>query len=402
MRAPDLSTPAVVLGLTPTGLYVARQLARAGVETVGVVEDFACGSWSRCLTSSEGVWRVSSGDDLEKRLQRFSQRRNLRPVLIPTSDRFVEFVVKRHERLGEVAVFQRSYSDGVAETLLDKTSFYKICEELKIPAAGIWFPQSRGDLDSIGREAHFPCLLKPRLIHKSVLKNIGSKVVIVQSADEWGKVTAEVVTEPSEWLVQEIIQGPESEIAILGFCVASDGRVHEFFSGRKLRQYPPGFGSASLAVSERIDEAIELSKDLLSGAGFRGICGTEFKKDPRDGRFKIIEVNPRPTLWFQLTHDAGCRLALATYSDLVGTSMPEPVPQRDGVVWRYAMKDAYSKSFYRRKNEAFVLPVPSPDDYIKPSSERSWCVWDTKDPKPALAEMVQYVRKAVGRGWHRR
>ena len=400
MSAPEHSTPAVVLGLTPTGLYVARQLAGAGVETVGVTEDFACGAWSKCLTSSEGVWRITSDDDLEERLIRFSQERNRRPVIIPTSDRFIEFVIERHERLGEFTRFQASYSDGVAERLLDKTTFYTATEELKIPAAGIWFPQTRGDLDAIGREAHFPCLLKPRLIHKSVLKSIGSKVVIVQSAGEWKKVTDEVVTEPSGWLVQEIIQGPESEIAILGFCVTSDGRVHEFFSGRKLRQYPPGFGSASLAVSENIDEAVALSQSLLSGVGYRGICGTEFKRDPRDGIFKIIEVNPRPTLWFQLTHDAGCRLALATYLDLTGSELPAPEPQRDGVVWRYAAKDLYSKNYYRTRRGQFVLPEPSPEDYLGSSISKSWCVWDSQDPMPSVAEVLQYLRKA-GQRWRK-
>jgi peptidoglycan/xylan/chitin deacetylase (PgdA/CDA1 family) len=82
------------------------------------------------------------------------------------------------------------------------------------------------------------------------------------------------------------------------------------------------FGSASFAESEWSPEVARLSTELIGKLGFAGVCGTEYKPDPRDGRWKLIEVNPRPTLWFSLTRAAGCDVVFEAYRDLVGRPGP--------------------------------------------------------------------------------
>ena len=140
----------------------------------------------------------------------------------------------------------------------------------------------------------------------------GRKVFIAKNAEEFRRVAAAACC-GGRWLVQEIIPGPESAITVFGGYIAKDGGVRQAFTGRKLRQYPPGFGSASLARSEKLEETRRLSEGFLSAAGFRGIASAEFKYDERDGKLKIIEVNPRPALWFALSHHAGKRIALAAF-----------------------------------------------------------------------------------------
>ena len=77
----------------------------------------------------------------------------------------------------------------------------------------------------------------------------------------------------------------------------ADGEVLATFSGRKLRQMPRTIGH------RRVGEAVwdaggrRLGAALLRGLGFHGISQVEFKRDPRDGRLKLMEVNPRLWQW---------------------------------------------------------------------------------------------------------
>ena len=59
-------------------------------------------------------------------------------------------------------------------------------------------------------------------------------------------------------------------------------------------------------------------------SGFHGISQVEFKRDPRDGRFKLMEVNPRLWQWHGLAAACGVDLPLIAYRDLTGERV-EPV-----------------------------------------------------------------------------
>ena len=196
--------------------------------------------------------------------------------------------------------------------------------------------------------------------------------------------------------MQEIIPGPESAITLFGGYVDRSSQPRQVFSARKLRQYPPGFGSASLVSSERCADTEEKTLAFLEQIGFQGVCGAEFKRDPRDGVLKIIEINPRPTLWFQISHDAGKQIVAALLADLSRDKMPDEQPQNAAVLWRYALKDAFSALFYLRGPREFVLPKPEVRP-AAPASKRSWPVFAFDDPRPALYEPLGYLRKLVER-----
>ena len=200
--------------------------------------------------------------------------------------------------------------------------------------------------------------------------------------------------------MQEIIPGPESAITVFGGYIAKDGGVRQAFTGRKLRQYSPGFGSASLARSEKLEETRRLSEGFLSAAGFRGIASAEFKYDERDGKLKIIEVNPRPALWFALSHHAGKRIALAAFNDLQAAAAVPEREQDDGVLWRYLFKDLYSSFFYAVREE-FILPPPGARGRARSGPHRR-PLFDRSDPMPVWGELLNYAAKLAARGDDRR
>ena len=52
-------------------------------------------------------------------------------------------------------------------------------------------------------------------------------------------------------------------------------------------------GTACYHVTDWIPEAAELGTQLFAHVGLRGLANVEFKQDPRDGQYKLIECNAR-------------------------------------------------------------------------------------------------------------
>lgn len=379
---------AIVLGLSPTGLFAARELSRSGRRVLGVDSGPACAARSGAL---HACWRVAGDEELLQRLTDLGSRQHEPPVLLPANDRYIEFIGRNAAALAHHFLFTDGYT-GVAGELLDKRRFHRLCQRHGVAVPGVWEIVDRTALQAMAAQIAFPCIVKPVLIHRARAWLRGRKVVLARTVAELDECLAGVPDDVGGWLVQELIPGAESRITVCAGYVNRDGSLVQAFTARKLRQYPPGFGSASLATSERCAETAAVSADFLRAIGFRGIFGAEFKRDPRDGRLKIIEINPRPTLWFQLSHAAGKRIVDAAWRDLRGVAPgPDPV-QRDGVLWRYALKDMASSLFYRRHGDRFVFPSP---DLAAAGARtgRTWAVYDWRDPLPALAEPLLYLRK---------
>ncbi|HEY0973769.1 MAG TPA: hypothetical protein VGE57_04695 [Solimonas sp.] len=388
------AAPAIVMGLSPTGLYVARELGLAGASLLGIETGAAVAMASRHLRGGAGSWALDSLDGLADRLAAAAPN-STTPMLLPTSDVFIEFVIRHAEALARTHVFAGAYR-GVAADLLDKRRFHALCAAHGVATPGVWQADGREGLAALADALPFPCILKPELIHraKSFLK--GKKVLVLRGRDDYLRTVDSIPAESGGWLVQEIIPGAESAITLFAGYVGRGGVVRQAFTARKLRQYPSGFGSASMVISERCEETREVSERFLRAIGFEGVCGSEFKRDPRDGKLKIIEINPRPTLWFQLTHAAGKRVVEAQWRDLCGLDpLPDPV-QRDGVRWRYLLKDLASAAFYATKGRDFVFPAPD----LRaggPLTARCAPVFAADDPRPALAEPLHFLRKALRR-----
>lgn len=383
----------IVLGASPTGLYVVREAAKFGCRVAIADVNAGCAFHSRFVSSRD----CFQGDleSIERWMYSVAKSGINKPIIIPTNDFFIEFIINNSSSLSFHFLFSDVYS-GVAEQLLDKKLFHDLCVKLNVDTPGVWSALDKETLLSLSGKVPYPCLLKPTLIHRARDYLNGKKVLIARTAFEFENLVSDMPDNLGKWLVQEIIPGPESLITLLGVYVNSDGFPVQIFSARKLRQYPPGFGSASLVLSRRCDKTEEISKMLLSKIGFRGVCGAEFKFDNRDNKLKIIEINPRPTLWFQITYDSGKRIVSSMIADLLGKPAPADSSQDESVKWRYALKDAYSRLFYLRTPDDFVLPrseIPIFKDRVK----SSWPVFSFIDPKPALFEPVGYFRKLWAR-----
>lgn len=385
-----------VLGLSPTGLYAIREASRAGFPVVGVTDTFACGSYSNYLRPPGASWLIANQDVLLEKMLSFAAQGGSGAILLPTNDRFIEFIGRHAKILSQSFRFPKAYC-SISQGLMDKRSFNLLCREHGIATPGVWETKTKSELFELAERIPFPCILKPNLIHRATAFLRGKKVILVKSIAEYYSLIEQIPEETGEWLVQEVIPGPESNITLFGGYFDRDSQPRQTFTARKLRQYPVGFGSASLVRSENCHETLDISLSFLTKLGFNGICGTEFKRDLRDGQLKIIEINPRPTLWFSLTNACGKRIVETACRDLADLPFAEQVPQVNGILWKYALKDAFSAMFYRFRGKGFIFPSPDTHSGPDPICGKAWPVFDPDDLLPTLAEPMQFVKKITSR-----
>lgn len=179
--------------------------------------------------------------------------------------------------------------------------------------------------------------------------------------------------EEYEPLVQELIPGGDGTLFSLGSYLAADGEALGVFCGRKLRQTPPGVGTCRVGEAVWAEDVVEQGLRLLREVGHTGLSQVEFKRDPRDGVLRLMEINPRLWQWHGLATACGVDLPRIAYEDLVG-ERPAPVSM-NGTRRRWAIT-----------LQAGERPAPQRPPYVD-------AVFARDDPKPALVQLARLVRR---------
>lgn len=335
--------PVLILDLSATGIAVARILGNHGVDVYGAdLGKISIGRFSKYVKKPAFGYKIEIDSHFLDMLTYFAKNFNNKPVLLPCSDIFIEFVSKYYGILKDFFSIQESLAPSISTKFLDKREFYKMCEEYNIPYPKTIRLSGYETVSEIVKKLKFPMILKPYLIHKWKKYLKGKKVILIQYVDELEYILKKEKKLLQDSLLQEVIPSSEKNIYIFKGYFGKDGELRASFTGRKIRQYPPNFGSFSLAESIENEEVKQMSINFLRKARFKGLCGTEFKYDQRDGSYKIIEINIRPQLWEDLTRLAEAEVLWAAYCDLAGVNLASQNKQKNNIKFAYLLRDLYS------------------------------------------------------------
>jgi D-aspartate ligase len=156
-------------------------------------------------------------------------------------------------------------------------------------------------------------------------------------------------------VIQEFIPGDTSCLAMLLAVCGGDGRIVAAFTSRKLRQYPLPGGAATLAESTAEGGLVEQMLPLFHEWRWSGPAEVDFKFDARDGRFKVLEVNPRFPSYLGFTVDCGLDVPLLAASLALDPMAVDALPFPAYAVGR---RYVCLGPFARVVLEEFVQPGP--------------------------------------------
>jgi ADP-heptose:LPS heptosyltransferase/predicted ATP-grasp superfamily ATP-dependent carboligase len=209
-------------------------------------------------------------------------------VLIPVSTDMVELVSRRSAELdGRVRFLIPEYSSFTLAN--DKGAVIEYASRLGIPAPKTVPVDTYEQLEACSRRIRYPAVIK---IRNDLGINLRpeQKYRIARDAAELEAFYRSCAAVTTKVVVQEYIEGPGYGFEAL---FGADSRVQAYFCHRRLREYPVCGGPSSFCESVREPQLIEYGIKLLSELGWKGVAMLEFKKDSVDGRFKLIEVNPK-------------------------------------------------------------------------------------------------------------
>jgi predicted ATP-grasp superfamily ATP-dependent carboligase len=234
-------------------------------------------------------------------------------VLLPTHDPPLNAVARYRDRLDGFRFPFPAWD--VLERIQDKRFQLETAAEAGVDIPETRYPQSAAEARTAGDELGYPVLLKPA--HPVGFKRrFDRQAFRCETADEVDRAYGDA--EEFTPMVQELIPGGDDELYSLGSYLREDGEPLGLFSGRKILQVPPVVGTCRVGESVWVQEIVDAGLRLLRALRFHGISQVEFKRDPRDGRFKLMEVNPRLWQWHGLAAACGIDVPLIAYRDLTG------------------------------------------------------------------------------------
>jgi D-aspartate ligase len=354
----DTSVPALALkvGNYPLhhgGLGVVRSLARRGVPVYGVYEErLAPAAVSRYL-SGKFVWR-SDAEDPDRFLDGMAtvgERLGRPTVLVPTDDLGAILISEHAPTLRRWFRFPQP-PPGLPQQLASKKGLYELCGRLGVPCPRVSFPLSRRDVEEFAAGATFP--------------------VVAKVAEAWllpadaGLRSTTLLRTPEELLdlYRRLDGGPAGSLLLQEYIPRRAGQDWFFhgyadarseclvsFTGVKLRSYPPYAGATTLGRCQDNEVLRGNAEALVRAISYRGIMDLDYRLDPRDGQFKLLDFNPRVGAQFRVFEDdAAVDVVRALHLDLTGREVRRR-PQAQGRVFIVEHLDLLASVRYGRAGD---------------------------------------------------
>jgi predicted ATP-grasp superfamily ATP-dependent carboligase len=265
-----------------------------------------------------------------------------------------------------------------------------LAKALDIAQPWTFCPRSRHEIATL--ECPFPVILKPAMrlgfnrLNRDKAWRVEDRASLLAGYEE----ACELV-DPEMLMVQEVLPGwGESQFSYAAVC--RDGLPLASIVARRTRQFPMDFGRFSTYV-ETVEEplVVEPAVRLLSALRLTGLVEVEFKRDSRDGKFKVLDLNPRVWGWHTLGARAGVDFPYLAWLLVNGEAVPE-VRARAGERW-IRMGADLAMAVHEILNGR--LSLHSYVTSLAGSLEHALFAWD--DPMPAILSVPQLARVATGR-----
>ncbi len=222
----------------------------------------------------------------------------------------------------------------MVRALADKTLFQSLAERAGFEVPRAVCITNTADLERIA-------VLQPPLIIKPgdktlVLRGLAERILRAETVSEAQHACAQMLVHVPAIIVQEWIDGPDSDLLFTLFACDSDGKLLGMFHGRKLVCDPPAVGTTAIccAAPEMAAELLAPTENFIAQVGYRGLGSLEFKQDRHRNRLAIIEPTVGRTDWqSEIATLCGVNLPLSLYRAELGLAAATPQPAVS-VAWR--------------------------------------------------------------------
>jgi len=391
----DRSVPALLVkvGHYPQhhgGVGVVRTLGRCGVPVHAVVEHRLTPAAVSRYTAGRFV-RPSTGledpETLVAALLAIGAAIGRRSVAVATDDEAALLLAEHADRLAGCFLLP-PLPPGLPRRLADKDGLHRLCLEHGVPTPRSRAPVDQDGLLAAGRDWGYPLVLKNREAWTRLRAPVVGSTTVVH--DERELLAACPPGSAPGVLVQEYLPAEQAEDWFTHLYCPADGSAPLVFTGLKLRSWPPGAGVTTRALALDNPGLAEQAAGFCRRLGYRGTADLDWRLDRRDGRYKLVDFNPRTGAQFRLFETpGGVDVVRALHLDLTGRPVPSGVGQRARgyAVGQLDLPAAAVWAWHQRRLPPALRP--------RRGTERAWLCRD--DPAPQAVESAWFAGTAARR-----
>ncbi len=384
-------TAAIVVGREQTGLGALRSLRLAGIPAYVACPrgDPICRSrWYR-PTPGATRWDGDLGPQAHDILAAMPLER---AVLMPCRDDAALWVsdIPHGPLAGRFPVCSSSHA--TLQILQDKSHFGEFLSRTTIPHPRTFTIRGRDDIAAIPFDELDRVFVKPSDSQK-FLHSTGVKGLWAHDRESFEAIWRRLDGKNLAVIAQEYIPGSADQHYFIDGFRDRNGVLTALFARRRVRISPPDFGSSSYCVSipmREVDAALTGLAELLTRLQYRGIFSAEFKRDARDGTFRILEVNTRAWWYVEFATRCGVNVVEMAWRD--AQDLPVAPATRNYVTGAGCinLRNDLATVFGRRGGARIPLSL----------ALRQWCrgyfnVFRWDDPLPGLQVVWQTARSVL-------
>ncbi len=379
--------PALVLGSHTMGLAIIRSLGQMGVPVIVIYyEHEDMGYRSKYVQDYLFTESPESSEEAFLDILISCKKKYGSCVVFPSDDASLFVVAKNKEYLSGFHLLACPDWDLV-NLVVDKKRTYSLADKCGIPAPRTMVPTSESDVKEFCGLIGYPCLIKPCFSHR-YYDHFKKKMTRVENLEQALLAFREADSLDVEVMVQELIPGGDTLGVNYNSFVFGDSEPVEFVA-EKVRLSPPKFGVPRVVRSRWLPEVAEIGQKTVKAFGYKGYSCTEFKKDPRDGVYKLMEINGRHNRSSLLSLKCGINFPYLEYRSHVDGNFPRQVQSDAEFLWIDEFRDLY-QTFASAKEESLGLKkIVEP--YLK---NHVFAVFDRRDLAP-FATRIRGLMKQI-------
>ena len=355
------------------GLANTRALGKAGIPVI-VIDTADCLARSSSYCSVFYRCPEYNGEEFISFLIRLRQKEGLDNwLLLPSNDHAV-YNISRHK--DELLQHYQVITDDFPkiQNIYNKRKLLALAARAGVPIPDTYLYENDCFPD---REIEFPVLIKGNN-GLDFYKRHKAKAFLANNETELKNILSSKLkhVHESEYFIQNVIPGTNKTISVT--VMAVQGIIKSYWMGIKIREHPLQFGTATCCESVVVEDLLDPASLLMEMLNYTGVCEIEFLKDPRDGIYKLIEINARTWLWVGLAITCGVNYPLQIHDFVYQKKEPETIRYQAGVRWLNIYTDlAYGVKGLLSKTYKFGELIGSYRDFTD-------ACFDKTDPMPFL------------------
>ncbi len=299
------------------GLSIAQELAQIGYRVVGTdTRTLPFGFHSRYIHT---VHRIPAADTPAFETSFLDLVEKVRPdAILPLGTSGVMAVCRQESTFSGLTGFNVPSLDAFMAAF-DHAVCGAECARLNIPRPAIYSLEEANRLLTNGKGT-LTLVVKPRT-------DVGAArgVTYARNVETLRKCVSVCTAQYGDAIIQEYIPGEASAMRTAIVLFDKGSELIAAFTTNKHRQWPTTGGVTAVSVSTAEFHLVDQTLPFFRKWRWRGAAEVELKYDSRDGRYKVIEINPRFPAYLRFPDICGLPLVRLAATLALGEKNITPV-----------------------------------------------------------------------------